>query len=135
MSGPSYGTGDATFQAAGGEIGVRTLVDHFYTIMKSEHPRIFDWHSGDLATTKDKLARFLCGWIGGPRIYQEKYGSISIPGVHAHLGVDTDAKEQWLTCMSKALAKMDYPADFVEYLLTQLAIPAEHVRRVANESS
>ncbi len=41
---PSYGTGDATFRAAGGEAGIRRLVDAFYDIMERDprYRRIWD---------------------------------------------------------------------------------------------
>ena len=125
----TYGVGDATYQAAGGESGIRQLVDHFYDIMAQDHPRIFNWHPEDNEASRDKLASFLCGWMGGPRRYHEKYGPISIPGVHAHLAVDAAARDEWLACMSKALTKMGYPEEFKDYLLTQLAVPAEYIRQ------
>lgn len=129
--GPVFGQGDATFRAAGGEPGIRRLVDCFYEIMQRDYPRIFSWHPPDIERSRDKLACFLCGWMGGPRRYAEKYGSIRIPGVHAHLPVDDAARDDWLQCMAAALAQLDYPVDFVDYLLTQLAMPANMIRRVA----
>ena len=124
-----YGEGDATFQAVGGEVGIRALVDHFYDIMQLDDPRIYSWHPKDISMSRDKLASFLCGWMGGPRVYAEKYGPISIPGVHAHLAVDIDAKNEWLGCMAKALVKMEYPQALQDYLLTQLAVPANHIQK------
>ena len=78
-----YGTGDASFQAAGGEAGIRKLVDDFFDRMGSDErfATIYDMHPDDKAMSRDKLARFLCGWLGGPKLYHEKYGSISIPGI------------------------------------------------------
>ena len=80
-AGPAYGTGDATYQAAGGEAGIRALVDSFYDIMESDpaYREIHAWHPADGQLSRDKLARFLCAWTGGPRLYREKYGPISIP--------------------------------------------------------
>lgn len=31
---PQYGVGDASYQAAGGEVGIRKLVDDFYDAME-----------------------------------------------------------------------------------------------------
>jgi hemoglobin len=131
MQSEQYGSGDATFQAAGGEAGVAKLVDTFYDIMETDpaYKRIWQLHPAKNETTRDKLARFLCGWMGGPKRYQEKYGSISIPQVHAHIDVATAEKGQWLSCMKQALAQQDYPQSLIDYLLNQLAIPAEHIRR------
>ncbi len=124
-----YGDLDATFQAAGGEAGIRALVDSFYDIMstKPEYTRIHQWHPADNQLSRDKLARFLCGWMGGPRLYQQAYGPISIPAVHAHLPITEAERDQWLGCMDEALAQQPYPQTLVSYLLRELAVPANHV--------
>lgn len=125
-----YGFRDTTYKAVGGEDGIRKLVDSFYDTMMSnpKYKRIYDWHpDGD--TAREKLARFLCGWMGGPKRYQEKYGPISIPAVHAHLAVTAAERDMWLDCMTDALAVQAYPDELKHYLREQLAIPAEHVRR------
>jgi len=129
----SYGTGDATYQAAGGEAGIRQLVDDFYDIMEANpaFATIWSWHPQPNDVSRDKLARFLCAWTGGPRLYSEKYGPISIPQVHQHLKVTQTEQDQWLDCMGQALAKQGYPADLVDYLLVQLAVPAERVRKTS----
>lgn len=125
-----YGQADATYQAAGEYDGIKKLVDDFYDIMgelkESQHIR--DMHPDDLDVTRDKLTRFLCAWTGGPRLYREKYGPISIPQAHAHLTIGSEERDAWLLCMKKALAKQDYPQDFQDYMITQLAVPAERCR-------
>ena len=72
---------------------------------------------------------FLCGWLGGPKRYQEKYGAIGIPRVHAHLPIGTAERDQWLTCMSESVAEQPFADDFKRYLMEQLYVPAEAVRR------
>ena len=90
---------------------------------------IYAMHPDDIEVSRDKLARFLCGWLGGPKRYQEKYGSIGIPRVHAHLSIGTAERDQWLTCMSESVAEQVFASDFKHYLMEQLAVPAEAVRR------
>jgi len=130
---PQYGKGDATYQAAGQERGIRRLVDTFYEIMGSNaaYKTIWDMHPhaapDDRAVSRDKLSRFLCAWMGGPRLYKEKYGAISIPGVHAHLPITPIEHDQWLACMNEALERQAYPADLRSYLLTQLGVPAGRI--------
>ena len=99
----------------------------------SEYATIMAWHPADNTLSRDKLARFLCGWMGGPRRYHEKYGPISIPGVHAHLQVTEKERDQWLSCMAKALAQQDYPDTLVNYLLKHLYVPAERVRATSRK--
>jgi len=128
-----FGQIDVSFNAAGGVEGVEKLVRDFYDLM-DELPQaktIRKMHPQDLSQSIDKLSRFLCGWLGGPRRYQEKYGSISIPGVHSHLHIGESEKQLWLLCMKKAIAKQNYSSEFSEYLLAQLSIPAERVREVS----
>ena len=69
---PINGSMDTSYKTIGGEDGVRALVDSFYNIM-AQSPQgqtLFSMHTGDLHTTKDKLSRFLIGWMGGERTYQ-----------------------------------------------------------------
>jgi len=126
-----YGTGDASFQAAGGQAGLRQLVDMFFDRMGTDErfATIYAMHPPDKEVSRDKLFRFLCGWLGGPKLYNEKYGAIGIPRVHAHLKIATPERDQWLTCMTETVAEQPFAADFKTYLMEQLFVPAEAVRR------
>ena len=127
----SYGTGDASYQAAGGQDGVFALVNDFFDRMGSDErfETIWNLHPDDKTVSRDKLARFLCGWLGGPKLYNEKYGAIGIPRVHAHLDIATRERDQWLTCMSETVAEQAFDPEFKVYLMEHLFVPAEAVRR------
>ena len=131
-----YGTGDASFEAAGGEAGLRRLVDNFFDRMGSDErfATIYALHPEDKEVSRDKLARFLCGWLGGPKLYHEKYGSIGIPRVHAHLPITERERDQWLTCMAESVEEQPFAPDFRKYLMEQLFVPAEAVRRRCESS-
>ena len=125
-----YGIGDASFQAAGGEQGISQLVNDFYDLMDTlpEAAAIRKLHQADLSMARQKLATFLCGWLGGPRRYKEKFGDINIPGFHRRFPIGSAERDAWLMCMRKAAEKQDYADDFRQYLLAQLAIPADRSR-------
>lgn len=125
-----YGQGDTSYQAAGGEAGIRKLVDAFYQQMttRTEAIEILAMHKADLNVIKDKLTVFLIGWMGGPSTYGEKYGSLSIPSFHAYLDVKEAERDAWLFCMREALKEQAYDEDFKQYLIYQLAVPAERIR-------
>lgn len=127
---PQYGVEDASYQAAGREAGIRKLVDDFYDVMERlpEAVKIRNMHPTDLTVSRDKLARFLCGWLGGPKLFAEKYGSIRIPQVHSHLEIGYRERDAWLLCMQEALKMQPYAAEFKKYLMDQLYIPAERSR-------
>ena len=126
-----YGNGDASFLAAGGESGIRRLIDSFFDRMGSDErfATIYALHPENKEISRDKLARFLCGWLGGPKLYNEKYGAIGIPRVHAHLAIATPERDQWLTCMTESVAEQPFAPEFKKYLMEQLSVPAEAVRR------
>lgn len=123
----AYGDGDYSYQTAGGIDGLRRLADAFYAAMDTlpEAAVIRAMHKADLAESREKLALFLSGWLGGPRLYREKYGPIVIPAAHRHLDIGVAERDAWLLCMRTALAAQPYPEDFRVYLLEQLYRPAE----------
>ena len=126
-----YGIGNASFLAAGEEPGIQRLVDRFFDRMGTDlrFRRIYDLHPDDKVVSRDKLSRFLCGWLGGPKRFHEKYGSISLPLAHQHLPITTAERDQWLTCMSESVDEQPFAPEFRQYLMEQLAVPAEAVRR------
>ncbi len=90
----------------GGEAGVRTLVDRFYDLMdlEPELAGIRRLHPTSLDGSRDKLFWFLCGWLGGPNHYIERFGHprlrarhLPIPHRHRRAGC------QWMACMMRAM--------------------------------
>jgi hemoglobin len=126
----SYGHEDLSFQAAGGLEGVKQLVDDFYDAMEAlpQARTVRDMHSPNLDESRDKLTRFLTGWLGGPKLFSEKYGPIRIPVAHRHLSIGPAERDAWLACMQVAVNKQAYSQDFRDYLMAQLYVPAERSR-------
>ncbi len=133
MSEQPFGTGDASYQAAGQLAGIEHLVERFYHYMDClpEAATIRAMHAPDLTESKRKLAFFLSGWLGGPKLYSQHYGGITIPLAHAHLRVDGPERDAWLLCMQKAVDEQPYTREFKTYLMVQLAVPAERVRQAS----
>lgn len=129
MNTPAFGTGDASYQAAGGFEGLQRLVDDFYQLM-DQNPAAHDlrrMHPASLDTARDKLTCFLSGWLGGPRLFSERYGPIALPAFHAQWPIDDRHAGQWLDCMAQAIARQPYSAEFADYLLAQLRVPAQRI--------
>lgn len=125
----AYGTDDCSFLAAGGEDGIKKLVADFYRMMDTETMAedIRTMHPADLDLSEDKLFCFLCGWMGGPKLYAEKYGSIIIPHAHVDYDIGIAEKDAWLGCMKLALDLQPYDDDFKAYLLRELEVPANNI--------
>ena len=126
------GIGATPYREAGELAGITRLVDVFYVNMDTlpEAEIIRKMHPQDLAESRKKLTYFLCGWLGGPKLYHEHYGPISIPGFHKQFPIGSDERDAWLLCMEQAIAVQPYNDPFKEYLLAALRIPAERVRQV-----
>ncbi|QJQ94052.1 MULTISPECIES: group II truncated hemoglobin [Halomonadaceae] len=125
-----YGIGDSTLQALGGEGAVRELVARFYGAMERlpQAQGIRALHSEDMCASRDKLATFLVGWMGGPSRYRERFGPIAIPSAHRHLPIGPEERDAWLLCMATALDEMQVDVALKGYLLAQLRHPAEMCR-------
>ncbi len=133
---PPFGHLDTSYRAAGEEAGLRRLCTDFYDFMETlpEAEKIRKMHKQDLSVMIDKLTLFLCGWLGGPRKYAEKFGPIHIPMAHHHFIINEEERDAWLLCMYKAIEKQPYTEEFKKYLRVQIAIPAERIRQTARKS-
>ncbi|WP_432472136.1 group II truncated hemoglobin [Amphritea sp. HPY] len=127
---PEYGVGDNSYLAAGELPGLTKLVNDFYDIMDDipESKRIRDMHPDDLSESRQKLAYFLSGWLGGPRLYRETFGPISIPASHSHLDIGAKESDAWILCMQKAVELQPYEESFKLYLIEQLRVPAGRIQ-------
>jgi hemoglobin len=126
----TYGERDASYRAAGGEEGIARLCVAFYHHMDTlpEAAIIRAMHEADLSLSREKLTVFLAAWLGGPNLYRQRFGPISIPRAHAHLAIDEAERDAWLLCMRRAVAEQPWTEDFKEYFLRSIAVPAERVR-------
>lgn len=127
----NYGEGDASYRAAGEYDGIKRLVDDFYQAMRTLPEAEGIWamhHHDDMEQIHDKLTRFLCSWLGGPRLFREKYGPISIPSFHQQFPIGPAERDAWLLCMKHAADQQPYAESFKTYLLAQLYRPAESSR-------
>jgi hemoglobin len=129
MNNPPFGAADASYQAAGGIDGLRRLVNDFYRLMDQlpQAAALRRMHPQSLDAARDKLACFLSGWLGGPPLFTEKYGAISIPAFHAQWPIDQAGSDAWLYCMTQAVELQGYTPAFAEYLLAQLRVPAQRI--------
>ena len=128
-----YGHQDNSFLTLGGEAGVRTLVDLFYDEMerRPEAQKILRMHPSNLEISREKLWVFLCGWLGGPKRYADRWGPIRIPAAHAHIEVGEAERDAWLDCMQVAIDAVDVPDDFRAYFMREIRVPAERVMQAA----
>ena len=95
------------FEQLGGEAALRALVDHFYDLMELEprYAALRALHPSTLAGSRDKLFWFLCGWLGGPNHYVERFGHPMLRARHLPYAIGNAERDQWMACMTQALAE------------------------------
>ena len=93
------------YELMGGETVVRRLVDRFYDLMDEdpEYYGIRKLHPRDLTSSRQKLFMFLCGFMGGPSLYTEKFGEPRMRTRHLPFSIGVSERDQWLSCMSRAM--------------------------------
>jgi len=93
-----YGDGNGVnlYRAAGELAGITSLVDAFYANMDNfpEARVIRKMHPDDLTESRKKLTYFLCGVLGGPRLYIEHYGGVNLPDFHRQFPIGTGGRKQ-----------------------------------------
>jgi hemoglobin len=96
------------YAAIGGEQAIRSLVDRFYFYMDilPEAQGVRAMHQPNLASAKDKLFKFMSGWLGGPNLYIEEFGHPMLRARHFPFAIGEAERDQWMLCMNKALAEM-----------------------------
>jgi len=125
------------YDLLGGETKVRELVDRFYDYMDSlnEVSHIRDMHAKSLRASREKLFLFLSGWLGGPDLYIQKYGHPRLRMRHMPFAIDTQARDQWLHCMNKAIDYMQLDDRLSEHLKRSFYATADHMRNKADHQS
>ena len=118
------------YERLGGESAVRKLVDRFYDLMDSlpEARLIRDLHPEDLTSSRDKLFKFLSGWLGGPALYIEEYGHPRLRMRHLPFPIAEAERDAWMSCMRQALAEMEMDDFLREQLIQSLSKTADHMR-------
>jgi len=122
------------FELLGGVDGVRALVDRFYDLMdlEADFAGLRALHPPTLDGSRDKLAWFLTGWLGGPDLYIERFGHPMLRARHLPYPIGVSERDQWLACMGLAMAEIGpaggFSADMQERLMVSFANTADHMR-------
>lgn len=118
------------YEILGGEAPLRQLVDSFYGTMDT-HPEVKELraiHAPDLSEANQKLFEFLSGWLGGPSLFESKYGHPRLRARHMPFSIGEKERDQWLICMAKALEICKPPAEFSNEFYPAIVNLANHMR-------
>ena len=133
MSDPDSSTSPSTpFEWIGGEPVLRAMVDRFYDLMDLEpgYAALRDSHGSTLDKARDHLFWFLCGWMGGPDYFVERFGHPRLRARHMPFKIGILERDQWLACMDQAMGEVQVHAALRERLNESFFQTADWMRNV-----
>jgi hemoglobin len=121
---------ETAFDRVGGEARVRALVDRFYDLMDLEpaYAGLRALHPNTLEGSRDKLFWFLCGWLGGPQHYTDRFGHPMLRARHLPFAIGIHERDQWMHCMQQAMAEVELDPDFAQRLSASFFQTADWMR-------
>ncbi|MBC7734264.1 MAG: group II truncated hemoglobin [Bacteriovorax sp.] len=108
----------STFDLVGGEAAVRGLVDRFYDLMDLDagYVTLRALHPSTLDGSRDKLFWFLCGWLGGPQHFVERFGHPMLRARHMPFSIGIVERDQWLACMAQTMTELKFDSQLAHRL-------------------
>ena len=124
----------SAFALLGGEAAIHALVQRFYDLMDLEpgYAALRDAHGPDLSSAREKLNWFLCGWMGGPQHYVERFGHPRLRMRHMPFKIGILERDQWLACMDQAMGELQVHADLRARLQQSFFQTADWMRNLSS---
>ena len=86
-----------------GEENIVRMVDDFYRELEQSPLRPL--FPADMMAASRKSAAFFVGLLGGPPLYHQRYGNPMMRARHLRFTITPRAREQWLACFERILAR------------------------------
>jgi hemoglobin len=121
---------ETPFAWIGGEEKVQALVDRFYDLMDLE-PRYAELraaHGTELERARQNLVWFLCGWLGGPQHYTDRFGHPRLRMRHMPFKIGIVERDQWLAAMDEAMGDIGVDPKLRERLKASFFQTADWMR-------
>jgi hemoglobin len=124
---------ESPFEWIGGEASVQALVDRFYDLMDLEpaYAELRVVHGSVLDDARQKLFWFLCGWLGGPQHFTDRFGHPRLKARHMPFKIGLVERDQWLACMDQAMRETGVPCGLRERLNKSFFQTADWMRNQA----
>lgn len=99
-----------------GEDNITRMVADFY--VELENSSIRDMFPQDMHGSATRSAAFFVGLLGGPPLYQERYGNPMMRARHLPFPIDQASRDVWLACFERVLehapARYQFPPEHLE---------------------
>lgn len=118
------------YDLIGGEDQVRKLVGCFYDFM-DEDPDFYQirkLHPPVLERSREKLFKFLMGWLGGPPLYEQEFGHPRLRARHLPFAIASVERDQWMACMTRAMTEIGVETGLQKRLIQSFFQTADWMR-------
>ena len=124
---------ETPFASIGGEDKVRALTERFYDLMDLEpaYAALRAVHGSGLDNARQRLFWFLCGWLGGPQHYTDRFGHPQLRARHLPFAIGITERDQWLACMDQAMQETGVDAKLRARLRQSFLQTADWMRNQA----
>lgn len=99
-----------------GEENITRMIEDFYKEL--EHSSVRPLFGNDMHASAQKSAAFFVGLLGGPPLYQQRYGNPMMRARHLPFPINQAARDEWLACFERTLenaeTKYNFPAEHLE---------------------
>ncbi len=123
-----WGEADSPYLEIGGEDAVRALSERFYDVIEEESPRLRALLPASTKNTRAKFFMYLSGWLGGPPLYEEKWGHPRLRMRHMPFPIGDDEAAEWMRCMRIAMERVSVPEPLRSFLEQRFGELALHMR-------
>jgi hemoglobin len=123
-----WGDAATPYEEIGGADAVRDLAETFYDLIEEESPLLRDMLPANTKNTRQKFYMYMSGWLGGPPLYEEKWGHPRLRMRHVPFPIDDAAAAEWMRCMRLALDRVDVTGDLRTFLESRLSPLADHMK-------
>jgi len=123
-----WGEASTPYEEIGGADGVRTLTESFYDVIEEESPTLRAMLPANTRNTRQKFFMYLSGWLGGPSLYEEKWGHPRLRMRHMPFSIGSEEAAEWLRCMHIAMSRAGIGEPLRTFLDERFAQLALHMR-------
>lgn len=118
------------YDELGGEKFIRNLCEQFYKNMSElpETQELRKMHPENIKGSEEKLFMFLSGWLGGPQLFEQRFGHPRLRARHLPFKIGKKERDQWMLCMVKAFDDLSVQEPHRSELLHALLNLADHMR-------
>ncbi|WP_372870818.1 group II truncated hemoglobin [Shewanella sp.] len=118
------------YEMIGGDKTIRAIARQFYARMQQgeDTQNLLAMHPGSIEHSEQKLYEFLSGWLGGPQLFQQKYGHPALRARHMPFAINEQMRDQWLLCMQHALEQEVKNEEHRKVIYQAIATLADHMR-------